>query len=55
VDEIFDRYLAHQPDGSTFERGPAEHPATDRVPTLRPRPVRPLVPASRCSPAQDVL
>ncbi len=24
VDEIFDRYLAHQPDGSVFERGP-EH------------------------------
>src|SRR5215210_7219253 len=24
VDEIFDRYLAHQPDGSTLERGPED-------------------------------
>src|SRR3712207_4845672 len=24
VDEIFDRYLSHQPDGSTLERGPED-------------------------------
>ncbi|MDQ3863661.1 MAG: ester cyclase, partial [Actinomycetota bacterium] len=24
VDEVFDRYLAHQPDGSTLERGPED-------------------------------
>jgi predicted SnoaL-like aldol condensation-catalyzing enzyme len=24
VDEIFDRYLAHQPDGPTLERGPED-------------------------------
>src|ERR671911_391467 len=24
ADEIFDRYIAHQPDGSTFERGPED-------------------------------
>src|SRR5215213_11994993 len=24
VDEIFDRYLAHQPDGSVLERGPED-------------------------------
>ena len=24
VDEIFDRYVAHQPDGSTLERGPED-------------------------------
>jgi SnoaL-like polyketide cyclase len=24
VDEIFDRYVSHQPDGSTFERGPED-------------------------------
>ena len=24
VDEIFDRYLAHQPDGSVLERGPQD-------------------------------
>src|ERR687893_1269677 len=24
ADEIFDRYLAHQPDGSTLERGPED-------------------------------
>ncbi len=24
VDEIFERYIAHQPDGSTLERGPGD-------------------------------
>jgi hypothetical protein len=24
VDEIFDRYVSHQPDGSTLERGPED-------------------------------
>jgi predicted ester cyclase len=24
VDEIFDRYISHQPDGSTLERGPED-------------------------------
>ena len=24
VDEIFERYIAHQPDGSTLERGPED-------------------------------
>ena len=35
VDEIFDRYLSHQPDGPTLERGPEDVKRfRERVPLL---------------------